>query len=107
MTASEDSSYTQVCLEQVLSCCYWTVFICGIFFSPLKSKLIIQQTNRPFYLILIFFFILCEYDFYEHLSVVGDVVDMLKVLKVLRNNVTSPAFALLSVIMSKMFVFSV
>lgn len=25
------------------------------FFSPLKSKLIIQQTNRPFYLILIFF----------------------------------------------------
>lgn len=77
----------------------------GFFFSPLKSKLIIQQTNRTFYLILIFF--LCEYDFYEHLSVVGDVVDMLKVLKVLRNNVTSPAFALLSVIMSKMFVFSV
>lgn len=24
------------------------------FFSPLKSKLVIQQTNRPFYLILIF-----------------------------------------------------
>lgn len=51
----------------------------GFFFSPLKSKLIIQQTNRPFYLILNIFLILCEYVFYEHLSVVGDVVDMLKV----------------------------
>lgn len=64
------------------------------FFSPLKSKLIIQKTNKPFYLILNVFLILCEYVFYEHLSVVGDVVDMLKVLKVLRNDVTSPAFAL-------------
>lgn len=53
--------------------------------------------------------------FYEHLSVVGDVVDMLKVLKVLRNNDTSPAFALcdhesnvcvLNVIQRRVYIFS-